>query len=124
VTARQVAWSRRWASGLPALIVLLLLLVGGGVGRLADSPALASAETALAAAPAATQPAAAPRADLRLLVKRTGHWATGQVVAAGSVPALAVAPAAGWWAVAGAAMPATCGARGEVYRGRAPPVAA
>jgi hypothetical protein len=125
VTASPVAWSRRWAQGLPALIVLLLLLVsGGGAGRLADGPAVGSAQTALAAAPAATQPAATPRADLRLLVKRGGQWVPGPMSASGSVPVLRVAPLAGWWTVTGSAGAARHGVRGEVYQGRAPPSAA
>jgi hypothetical protein len=120
-----VARSRRWAGGLPALIVLLLVLVaGGGAGRRADASAVAGAETALGAAPAATAPAAAPRADFRLLLKRSGHWSPGQVLVAGPVPALRIAPPAGWWAVTGAAAGASIPVRTEVYQGRAPPVAA
>jgi hypothetical protein len=122
VTAR-VARSRRWAGGLPALIVLLLLLIAGsGVGRRAEGAAFIGAETALGAAPAVTQPAAVPRADVRLLVKRSGNWAPGQVLAARSVPVLRVHPPTGWSAVTGPATAANRAGRGEVYQGRAPPV--
>ena len=68
--------------------------------------------------------AAAPRADFRLLLKRSGHWSPGQVLVAGPVPALRIAPPAGWWAVTGAAAGASIPVRTEVYQGRAPPVAA
>jgi len=125
VSASQVAWSRRRVNGLPALIVLLLVLVAGdGSGRLAEVPAAASVEAALGAAPAATQPSAVPRADLRLLVKRAGHWSPGPVFASGAVPVLRVAPPAGWSTVGRSATAARHGVREEVYQGRAPPRAA
>jgi hypothetical protein len=125
VTARRLARARWWVGGLPALLVLLLLLAaGGGVGRLADGPTVVTADAALGAAPAATQPSAAPRVDLRLLVKRGGHGAPGPVFAAGSVAVLRVAPPARWWTVTGAVMAADHAERGEVYQGRAPPSAA
>ena len=124
--ASRVAWSRRRVNGLPALIVLLLVLVaGGGAGRLAEVPAAASVEAALGAAPAATQPAAVPRADLRLLVKRGGGlWTPGPLFASGAVPVLRVAPPAGWSTVGRSANAARHGDREEVYQGRAPPHAA
>ena len=125
MTARRVARSRRWAGGLPALIVHLLLLVAsGGVGRLADGPAVVGTESALGAGPAATQPAAAPRVDFRLLVKRSGHRSPSQVLVAGPVAVLRVAPPAGWCAVTCAAAVAYLTVRGEVCQGRAPPIAA
>ena len=124
MTAAQMAWSRRWVNGLPALIVLLLALVAGGAGHLPERPAIAAAEAALGAAPAATQPAAVPRADLRLLIKRGGHSTPGPVFASGAVPVLRVAAPAGWWTPADAAITARHGVREKVYQGRAPPRAA
>jgi len=102
-----------------------VLVAGGGVGRLAEVPAAASVEAALGAAPAATQPAAVPRADLRLLVKRGGGlWTPGPLFASGAVPVLRVAPPAGWSTVGRSANAARHGDREEVYQGRAPPHAA
>jgi hypothetical protein len=124
VTARQVTWSRWWTGGLPALIVLLLLLVAGtAIGRRADGPAVVSPETVLGAAPAATQPAATPRTDFRLLVKRSGNWTLGQGLDVASIAVQRVASPAGWLAVTGWATAANRAGRGEVYQGRAPPLA-
>jgi hypothetical protein len=124
VRVRQATWSRRWAGGLSALIVLLLLLVAGaGVGRRADGPVVVNHETALGAAAAATQPAATPRGDFRLLVKRSGSWMPGQVLDAGSTAVPRMAPPAGCWAAAGSATAANRAASGKVNQGRAPPFA-
>jgi hypothetical protein len=125
VPAPGVVRSRRWAGGLPALIVLLVLVGGSGVVRPADGPTLVTGGAALATAAASVQsPAAAPRADFRLLVKRGGHWTAGPVFAAGTVLPLGIVPPAGWWAVVALGPVAGRTVRGEGHRGRAPPFTA
>ena len=123
--APGVVRSRGWADGLPALVVLLLVLVGGsGVVRPPDCPTVVTGVAALGTAAAAVQPSAAvPRADFRLLVKRSGHWTSGPVFAAGTVLPLGIVPPAGWWFVAAVVPVAGWTVRGEGHRGRAPPFA-
>ncbi len=123
--APGVVRSRGWADGLPALIVLLLVLVGGsGVVRPADGPPLVTGGAVLGTPAASIQsPAATPRPDFRLLVKRGAHWASGPVFAAGTVLPLGVVPSAGWWVVIAVAPVAGWTVRGEGHRGRAPPFA-
>jgi len=117
---------RRWRSrlgSLPALAALLFVLVGGaGAARPADgSPALAgAAKSGLSAPP---QPAAATgsRADVWVPARRAGQWSPGLVSAAGGVPAFRLVRPAGWWSSTTTAQVTGRAARGEVYRGRAPP---
>jgi hypothetical protein len=125
VPAPGVVRSGGWAGGLPALIVLLLVLMGGsGVVRPPDGPTAVTGGAALGTAAATVQPSAAvPRADFRLLLKRSGHWTSGPVFAAGTVLPLGVVPPAGWWVVAGVVSVAGWTVRAEGHRGRAPPFA-
>ena len=117
--------SRRRAGGLPALIVLLLVLIASdGTARPTGGPAMGGTATALAGALAATPAVVAtPRSDVRLVLKRAGHGIPGSTVAAASLPAFRLDPPAGWWAVAANASMAHRTVCGEVRRGRAPPAA-
>jgi hypothetical protein len=110
---------------MPALIVLLLALIGAASGvQSRDRSNVATGTATFGAAVMGIQTTAvAPRAELRLLVKRHGQWSPTSMLLSGCVPAPRLTVPAGWWVVARCATTVRWAVHGEGYEGRAPPVA-